>query len=185
MLADATTNTNANGITHTLAGDLLTFQSARSDGFKRAFDAYPVKRDPAEAWKVWQQVIWHFVNECHRIDSDVEAWITAKVSLYAKSPSGKAPPPGDIDYRPSFANWLTKGKYEEPETEWQKNLNARGSDGNQGTGKGRRKKPAAAQGTEHDDSSDELFDQFTRSAARVAKASPVGVSEVGGKAGGS
>lgn len=127
-------------------GPRETFLQGESPGFKRFKKAYPRKSAPAEAWRVWQATVITLVSERGQTDAEIEAWLVDRAEVYASSPAGLPPPPGDDDFRPSPAKWLRDGKFDEPYTEWQR-PNAKGLHGNshRGNSGGTRKRTPAAE----------------------------------------
>lgn len=98
-----------------------TFLTGPSDTFQAFLAAYPRKTAPAKAWLVWQSVVAGLVGTRGWTDGQAERWLLERAEVYATSPSGLPPPPGQTDdFRPAPARWLEDGKYDEPTTEWMK-----------------------------------------------------------------
>jgi hypothetical protein len=134
-------------------GDRPTFLTGPSAACKRFVATYPRKTSPATVWRVWDALIVTICGERGMTDAEVEEWLIERAAAYASSPAGMPPPPGQDDFRPSPAKWLEQGKYEEPQSEWNR------PNGN-GTGNASRRtgQTARDRATDTGEDLDALFD---------------------------
>lgn len=127
---------------HTQAqADSLTFPQGPSAAHKRFRDAYPNKIKPKATDAEFSATVLELVGSRGMTDEQAENYLIGKAEAYATSPAGMPPPPGtEDDFRPSGAEWLKNGRYDEPYSVWMKpnvrsNRNGNGSGGYQRGGK--------------------------------------------------
>ena len=99
------------------AGDRLMFLTGPS---ARALDfiaAYPKKTKPAHAALAYEAAISQLVGLRGIADAQAHDWLIRRTREFAHSPAGQEPS-GLKDFRPSAAEWLTSGGYDEPDSAW-------------------------------------------------------------------
>lgn len=135
---------------HTQAeADALTFPQGPSAAMKRFRDAYPNKIKPKQVYAEFAATVAELVAQRQITDQDAEEFLIEKAEAYAASPAGMPPPPGqDEDFRPSGAEWLKAGRYDEPYSVWMKpNIKGnRNGNGSGGYSRGGKKPPSECVG---------------------------------------
>lgn len=157
------------------------FMPGQSPAFRQFFERYPIRRAPAFAWNVWQEVVYSLISTRGMTDAQAEAFLLDRVELYCTCPAGLPPPPGQTDFRPNPAKWLQHGVYDEPLSEWMK-PNVRASERSRSD----RRRPSRRTEKERvgegdDDSIDALFDQVANSAKRLATNPAPGLCQPAGE----
>lgn len=138
-----------NDITHTTQGDALTFLTGPTAAQKAFRDAYPNKIKPKQVYAEFAVTVAELVAQRQMTDQDAEEFLIEKAKAYAASPAGMPPPPGqDEDFRPSGAEWLKAGRYDEPYSVWMKpNIKGnRNGNGSGGYSRGGKKPPSECVG---------------------------------------
>ena len=138
-----------NDITHTTQGDSLTFLTGPTAAQKAFRDAYPNKIKPKQVYAEFAVTVAELVAQRQMTDQDAEEFLIEKAEAYAASPAGMPPPPGqDEDFRPSGAEWLKAGRYDEPYSVWMKpNIKGnRNGNGSGGYSRGGKKPPSECVG---------------------------------------
>lgn len=104
------------------SGPRETWLTGPSDKSKEFIGCYPRKSKPAATAKQFDATVAELVGSRGWSDEQATEFLIDRASCFAGKPSGMPPPPGEEenDFRPYAINWLKDGRYDEPETEWNK-----------------------------------------------------------------